>query len=78
MSEQTEEEQIAAARKRYPFIVKWGYYLRSYDYYIDNECLRAVEENAPENAISRSHDGKWDTIDDVKNPDARRALGLDT
>lgn len=50
---------------RYPFIVKWGKELQSYDYYIVNQCYKAEADNAPENAIYE-RDGKWFTTNALK------------
>jgi hypothetical protein len=68
----------------YLYIVRWGRFLGSYDYFIQDECDLAQKENAPLNAIyprqkpacsHRPEDG-WATTDDVTNPRAREALGI--
>jgi hypothetical protein len=77
-----EQRRIAGLRLKYPWIVKYGRMLGSYDYYIDNQVERAEATNAPVNAIHEQtavggeRTGKWATIDDVINPDARDRLGL--
>jgi len=55
-------------RDKYKYIVLWGKYLRSYDYYIDMQVGLAEEDNAPRNAIFKDHDGQWHTFDMVVNP----------
>jgi hypothetical protein len=58
-------------RAKYPFIVAWGYRLGSFQYYIDGEIEKAIEDNAPERAIYKSGSGEWRTIDDCANPNAK-------
>jgi hypothetical protein len=67
----------------YVCIVRWGRYLGSRDYYIQDQCDLAEQEGAPENAIyprrqpglpHRPEDG-WATAGEVTNPAARTALG---
>jgi hypothetical protein len=55
-------------RSKYPFICAWGARLGSFQYYIDGEVARAIEDNAPERATYKSGDGNWRTIDDCANP----------
>lgn len=73
--EQQERQEFERLKAKYPYIYKWGKYLGSYNYYILNEMLGAENDKAPENAISKTG-GKWDTVDDIKNPRVRQALGL--
>jgi hypothetical protein len=58
-------------RAKYPFIVAWGNRLGSFQYYIDGEIERAIEDNAPERAIYKSGDGTWRTIDNCSNAAAK-------
>jgi hypothetical protein len=67
----------------YDYIEKWGRYMGSSEEYIAAEIARAVQENAPKDAIYASHgsDGHkpedgWRTADDVTNPQVRAFLGL--
>lgn len=54
-------------RKRYPHIVRWGKQLLSFDYYIDNQCDEAADDNAPEDAVYKdSSTGKWRTLRDFR------------
>ena len=70
-------------REKYPYIVKWGQMMGSYDYYIDNQCSKADSENAPGNAIYRRNDNfgeisnpGWETTDHITNEGTRLQLGL--
>ena len=68
----------------YISIVRWGRFLGSHDYYIQDQCDLAKKENAPLNAIYPNHrhggrhrpEDRWATTDDVTNPRAREALGI--
>jgi hypothetical protein len=69
----------------YVYIERWGRFLGSRDYFIQDQCDLAAGEHAPHNAIyprqqpgalgHQSEDG-WATTDDVTNPDALDVLGL--
>ena len=59
----------------YEWIRKWGRFLGSYKYYIDDEVARARADHAPQNAIYK-HDGKWYTTDSIISQTTRIALGL--
>jgi hypothetical protein len=62
--------------KSYPWIVKWGRLMGSYQYYIDGQIEAARQSDAPDNAIY--HDGeRWQTTDDVTSPATRQRLGLE-
>lgn len=61
----------------YPFIRLWGREMGSYAYYINDQVDLARKENAPENVISRDHDGTWKTTDDILSDNTRKRLGLD-
>lgn len=71
-----ERAEIARLRKKYPYIVKWGRNMQSYDYYIDAQCAEAEVDNAPVNATYKRHDGTWATTDSCTNPNTRERLGL--
>jgi hypothetical protein len=58
-------------RAKYPFICAWGARLGSFQYYIDGEVARAIEDGASDRAIYKSGDGKWRTIDDCQNEMAK-------
>jgi hypothetical protein len=51
----------------YLYIRAWHSTSGSFQYYIDNLVMEARKDNAPQNAIYKSHDGKWQTIEDCKN-----------
>jgi hypothetical protein len=59
-------------RKKYPFICAWGARLGSFQYYIDGEIERAMFDRASTRAIYKDNNGKWHTIDDVQNPEAKQ------
>lgn len=61
----------------YHWIREWGKLLGSHDEYIDRQVEKARRDNAPENAIYKSNDGRWVTTDDVTSGETRHALGLD-
>lgn len=62
----------------YRYIVLWGRLLGSFDYYIQWECNRAKADNAPMTAIYREHESdEWQVAENVTNPRARTALGLE-
>jgi hypothetical protein len=63
-------------RSKYPYIVRWGRMMGSYDYYIDNQCAQAEEDKAPTNAIYKRSDG-WRTTDGITNEQTRHTLGLE-
>lgn len=58
---------------QYPWIVAWGRYLGSFDYFITAELERARADSAPRTAISRKHippsnpapSHEWTTADDL-------------
>lgn len=73
VQKQIVREQMPNLHDKYPYIVKWGKYLGSMDYYIQGELERAVQTNAPQNAIY--WDGsKWHTTEDIVSPTTRLAI----
>jgi hypothetical protein len=45
---------------KYPYIVAWGQKLGSFRYYVDIQCNKANQDNAPEDAIYYSDtDKRW-------------------
>lgn len=52
--------------KKYRYIVAWGIYTGSYDYYIDEQVRLAEREGAPVNAIfKRALSGEWALFQDL-------------
>lgn len=61
--------KLEKLRDKYKYIVLWGQYLRSFDYYINMQVELAEKDGAPENAIFKdSRNGQWHTFDMVVNP----------
>ena len=58
MSDKEWFELVSQARAKYPWLVKWGQQLGSYDYYIDNQAVEAMKDGAPFDAVYK-RDGKW-------------------
>jgi hypothetical protein len=66
-------------RFSYPYIRAWEKYSGSRRYYINERIERAVETNAPENAIYEVFDkngptGTWQTVDDIASPQAKHIV----
>jgi hypothetical protein len=59
-------------KKPYLFIIAYGKFLDSCDYYIKDQVAEALLDNAPNNAIYKKQDGTWATIDEVQNPIKRK------
>lgn len=51
--------------KEYMAIRLWGKNLGSYDSYILNQQESASRDDAPIDAIYRSHEGKWKAVSDL-------------
>lgn len=49
---------------RYKYVVAWGKYLGSFDPYINNQCLIALDDNAPEDATYKNDAGVWQIADE--------------
>lgn len=58
-------------REKYPCIVQWGKELLSFDYYIDNQCLEAEQDDAPRDAVYKSGE-KWKTVSELGNEETRK------
>lgn len=63
-----------AVMDKYSYIVKWGKYMQSFEYYIINQCYTAQTDNAPTNAIFKNDDGTWSTFDQINSQSTRRAV----
>ncbi len=48
----------------YPYIVAWGRYMGSFQYYIDDQQLEAQQDNAPQTAVYKK-DRVWVTFDEL-------------
>ena len=57
----------------YTLIRLWGQQLGSYQYYIKDRVAEARADRAPQTAIYKK-DGKWFTLDDVKNLSTLRSF----
>jgi hypothetical protein len=59
----------------YKYIRAWGKFLGSYEYYIVGEQERALEDDAPFDAISYDDQNKrWRTVRDIKRPGLKAQL----
>ena len=52
----------------YIMIRAWGQFMGSMNYYIRDQISIAKEDKAPHNAIYKSDEGEWVTIESVKSP----------
>ena len=59
---------------RHKYIVAWGKYQESKDYYINDQLALAEKENAPDNAIFRRGNGEWATLESIEDPNLAAAL----
>jgi hypothetical protein len=66
------------SKKREPikhkFVVAWCKYLDSKDYWIQDQLAKAEQDNAPLNAIYKSPDGTWKTVEDIHDPALRATM----
>lgn len=54
--------------KEYPYIWAWGRYMRSYEYYMEDQEFLAKQDKAPKTAIyKRDSTKKWVTVDEISN-----------
>ena len=60
--------------KSYPYIVAWGRYLGSFDYYIALQIELANEDGAPADAIYKKDDGTWATFGGIKDDYTKRQV----
>lgn len=59
----------------YPFIRVWGLNMGSHPGYIDEQVLRAKNENAPPRAAYKEvASGVWITIDEIQNLDLKNRM----
>jgi hypothetical protein len=58
----------------YPYIRKWGRFMGSFVYYIEDQIRQAREDKAPEDAIYREDNGHWHRASEIKNEDTRRLI----
>jgi hypothetical protein len=49
----------------YKHIAAWGFFLKSYQYYIALQQELAAKDQAPLNAIYKKSDGTWATADNI-------------
>lgn len=74
--------RTSALMEKYPWIVKWGKHMGSFDYYVEAQLVRAEQTNAPTNATFENTKpggggtGQWSTVDDITNEAIRYQLGL--
>lgn len=61
----------------YQWIRKWGKFVGSFNYYIEDQVAEARKDNAPQTAICKDMNGHWSTIDDITASETRKQLGLD-
>lgn len=65
---------------RYAGIRAWGEMMGSQDYYISDECRKAEEDGAPDDAIYKGRDPglnereRWHTISEIRNEETRRRI----
>ena len=53
----------------YKYIIAWGKFRASFDYYIRDSITQAEKDNAPETAIFKAG-AIWQTYEDITNPEA--------
>jgi hypothetical protein len=66
----------ASSADDYQWIRKWGSYMGSSQWYIDEQVRKARESNAPEDATFHRDDHGWYTVGDITNEMTRYQLGL--
>jgi len=59
---------------KHKYIVAWGKYVDSRDYYIKDQLVLAEIDNAPENALFKRASGEWATLDSIEDPNLAAAL----
>lgn len=60
----------------YLYIRAWGKVLGSYSNYVESQIREATLQNAPENAIYKSADGRWQTADKIVSEPMRNRIEL--
>jgi hypothetical protein len=58
----------------YPYIRAWGRMMSSFPYYIEDQVREATRDKAPQDAIYKGQDGKWETYRDVTREDTRMVI----
>lgn len=59
---------------RYPYIYAWGRMMGSRQYYVFDQIMDAIVENAPLDAVYKKDDGTWATFREVTNPSTRKHI----
>jgi hypothetical protein len=59
---------------KHKYVVAWGKYVDSMDYYIKDQLALAEIDNAPENALFKRASGEWATLDSIEDPNLAAAL----
>lgn len=60
----------AELTNRYPYIVAWHRFTRSYDYYIENQIDKAISLNLPRETIYINQDNTPALFNQIRNPNA--------
>jgi len=59
---------------KHKYVVAWGKYTGSMDYYIKDQLELAATDNAPENAIYKRSTGEWATTAEIEDSNTVAAL----
>jgi hypothetical protein len=59
---------------KHKYVVAWGKYVGSKDYYIKDQLALAEKDNAPENAIYKRSSGDWATTAEIEDPNIVASL----
>lgn len=64
--EQSQEDKEEQERlyKKYPYIVAYGRFMQSMDYYIVGQCAEAEDDGAPDDAYYKDSHG-WRTVEEA-------------
>ncbi len=65
---------VKELRQKYQCIIRWGTYMGSMKYYIDDEVCRANADSAPINAIYKQDDGEWATANGIADDTMRQQI----
>lgn len=63
-------------KQDYPWIKKWGKFMGSFKYYVDEQLSIAQKDNAPTDAIYKDIRGTWQRTSDICSIVTRQSLGL--
>lgn len=69
------QNSISRLKDAFPYVFAWEKRMGAMDYYICAQLEQAEKDCAPTNAIYE-RDGKWQTLDDVENPNVFRDFGI--